>query len=83
MGVGDSLKSLLSFGLPMGKLLVVGLIAKWRSGLSRTCLYSICECGRQSKITISVRTSYEKVVGSRVKTAMAIKFFPYMSTQRM
>ena len=83
MSVGGSLKSLLSFGLPMGKLLAVGLIAKWRSGLPRTCLYSKCECERQSKIVTFVRTSYGEVVGSPVKTRMAIEFLPYMPIQHM
>ena len=50
---------------------------------SRTCLYGVCECGRQPKINISVRTSYGKVVGSRVKAEMAIEFFPYMPIQHM
>ena len=67
----------------MGKLLVVGLRPKWRSSFSRTCLYSVCECWRRPKITISVRTSYGKVIGSRIKAKMAIEFFPYMSIQRM
>ena len=83
MSVGDSLKSLFLYGLPMEKLLVVGLRPKWRSDFFRTCLYSVCECERQSKITISVRTSYGEVVGSRVKAKMAIEFFPYMPIQRM
>ena len=83
MSVGDSLKSLVLHGLPMGKLLVVGLRPKWRSSFSRTCLYSVCECGRKHKITISVRTSYGEVVDSRVKAKMAIEFFPYMPIQRM
>ena len=76
MSVVDSLKSLHSYGLPIGKLLVVGLRPKWQSSVSRTCLYSLCECGRQPKITISVRTPYGKIVGSRVNAEMAIEFFP-------
>ena len=83
MSVGDSLRSLFLYELPMGKLLVVGLRPKWRSSFSRTCLYSVCECGRQPKITISVQTSYGKVVGSRVEAKLAIEFFPYMPMQRM
>ena len=83
MGVGDSLKPLFLYGLPMGKFLVVGLRPQWRSSLSRTWLYSVCKCGRQPKITISVRTSHGKVVRSRVKAGMAIKFFPYVPIQRM
>ena len=76
--MGDSHKSPFLYRLPIGKLLVVGLRLKWRSSFSRTCLYSVSECGRQTKITISVRTSYRKVVGSRVKAKMAIEFFVYM-----
>ena len=83
MSVGDSLKSPFLCGLPMGKLLVVGLRPKLQSSFSRTWLYSACECGRQAKITISIRVSYEKVVGSRVKAKIAIEFFPYMPIQRM
>ena len=60
----------------MGKLLAVGLGQKWRSSFSRTCLCNVCECGGRSKITISVRTSYGEVVGSRVKAKMAGEFFP-------
>ena len=56
---------------------------KWRSIFPRTCLYSVCERGRQPKITISVGASYKKVVGSQVKAKMAIKFFPYMPIQSM
>ena len=83
MSVGDSLKSLLSYGLPMGKLLAVRLRPELLSNFSRTCLYSICECGRQPKIVISVRTSYGEVVGSRIKAKMVIEFFPYIPIQRM
>ena len=67
----------------MGKLLVVGLRPKLRSSFARTCLYSVCECGRQPKITVSVRTSYGKIVGNRVEATMAIEFLPYMPIQRM
>ena len=83
VSVGDILKSLFPHGLPMGKRLVVGLRPKWRSRNSRTCPYSICECGRQPKITISVRTSHGEVVGSRVKVKMAIEFLRYMPIQCM
>ena len=83
MSVEGSLKSLFLYGLPMGKLSVVGLRPKWRSSFSRSYLYSVCECGRHPKVTISVRTSYGEVVGSRVKAKMAIEFFPYMDIQRM
>ena len=54
VSVGDGLKSLFLCGPPMGKLLVVGLGQKWRSSFSRTCLYSVCKCGRRPKITISM-----------------------------
>ena len=42
-----------------------------------TILYIVRKCGSHSKITISVQTSYRKVVGSRVKAKMAIEFIPY------
>ena len=83
VSVGDSLKPLLLYGLPMEKLLVVWLRPKLRSSFSRICLYSVCECGIKPKTTTSVWTSYGKVVGSRVMTKMAIEFFPYMPIQRM
>ena len=83
MSVEGNLKSLFLYGLPMGKLSVVGLRPKWRSSFSRTYLYNVCEHARQPKITISVRTSYGEVVGSRVKAKMAIESFPYMAIQRM
>ena len=83
MSVGGSLKSLFLYGIPMGKLLVVGLGPKWRSSFSSTCLKSVCDSGRQPKITISVRTSYRKVVNSRVNAKMAIEFFLFMPIQRM
>ena len=67
----------------MGKLLVLGLRPKWRSSFSRRCLYSVCQCGRQPKVVISVQTFYGKVVGSRVKAKTVIESFPYMPTQRM
>ena len=81
--MGGDLNSPLLYGRPIGKVLVVGLRLKWRSSFSRTCLYSVSECGRQTKIVISVWTPYREVVGSRIKTTMAIEFFPYMSIQRM
>ena len=83
VSVGDNLKSLLSYGLRMRKLLIVELRLKWRSRFSRTCLYSVCECGRQPKIASFVWTSYGEVVGSRVKAKMAVEFFPYMPIQRI
>ena len=83
MSVGDRLKSLFLYGLLVGKLLVVEVRPKWRSNFFRTCLYSVCNCGRQPKITISVRTFYVKVVGSQVKAKMAIEFLPYMPIHRM
>ena len=83
VSVEDDLKSLFLYGVPMGKLLTVGLRSKWRSSFYRTCLYSVCECGEWPKITISVRTSYEEIFGSRVKVKMAIESFPYMHIQRM
>ena len=81
--MADSLKSLFLYSLPIGKLFVIGLRPKWRSSFSSTCLYSIYECGGQSKSTISVRIFYGKVLGSRVKAKVAIEFFPYMPLQRM
>ena len=83
MSVADGLKSLFLYGLPMGKLLVVGLGQKWRSSFNRTCLYIVCECERHPEVVISVRTFYGKVVGSRVEAKMAIEFFPCMPIQRM
>ena len=81
--MGDSLKLPVLGGPFMGTLLVDGSRPKWRSNFFRTCLCSVCEFGRQPKITISVRTSYGKVVGSRVKAKMAIEFLPYMPIQCM
>ena len=83
MSVGDNLKSLLSYGLPMGKFLVVWLRPKWRSSFSRACLCSVRVCGRQPKIATFVLTSYWENVGSRDKAKIAIEFFPYMPMQRM
>ena len=40
-------------------------------------------CGGQAKITIPVRTFYEKVVGVRIKAKMAIELFPYKPIQRI
>ena len=48
----------------------------------RTCLYSVRECGKRQKIAISVHTFYEKVVGNRSKTKIAVEFFTYMPMQR-
>ena len=83
MSEEGSLKSLFLYGLPMGKLSVVGLRPKWRSNFSRTWLYNVSESGKQPKITIFVRTSYGKVVGSQFKAKMAIESFPYMPIRRM
>ena len=83
MSVEDSLKSLFLYVLPTGNLLAVRLRPKWRSSISRACLYSVCECGRQPKIATFVLTSYGEVVGSRAKAKIAIEFFPYMPIQRM
>ena len=81
--MGDSLKPPFLYELPVGMLLVVGLRGKWRSSFSRTCIYSVCECTRQRKIIIFVRTFYGEVVGTRVKAKMAIEFFPWMLIQRI
>ena len=74
MSVGDSLKSVFLYGLPMGNLSVVGLRPKWRSNFSRACLYIVCECGRQPKIATFVLTSYWENVGSRDKAKIASEF---------
>ena len=71
MSVTNSLKSPFLYGLPMGKLLVVSRGPKWRSSFSRACLYSVCECGRQPNIVISVWTSYGEVVGTRSTAKIA------------
>ena len=83
MSVGDSLKLLLLYRSDMGKPLVVEVRPKWRSNSSRTCLYSVCECGGVPKITIPVWASYEKVGENWVKLKMAIEFFPYTPIQRI
>ena len=82
MSVEDSSKSPFLYGLPIGKLLVVGLRLKRRSSFCRTRLYSVWECGRRPEITIPVRTSYVKVVGSR-RQKWRSSFFPYIPLQRM
>ena len=83
MSVGESLKSPFLYGLLMGKLLVVGIFTNMAIEFSRTCLYSICECGRQPNIATFVWPSYGEVVGSVVKAKIAIEFFPYMPIQRL
>ena len=83
VSVGDSLKPLFIYGLPMGMFLVAGLRPKWRSSFSRTCLYSVCQRGRQPETAISARTSYRKAVGGRAKAKRAIEFSPHVPKQRM
>ena len=75
-------KSPFLYILSMGKSSTIGQGPKWRSSFSRTCLYSVPERGKRPKITISVHTFYEKIVGNRSKTKMAIEFFSYMPIQR-
>ena len=57
--------------------------SRWPTNRKCICLYSVCECERQPKITIPVQTFHTKVVGSRVKAKMAIEFFPYTPMRRM
>ena len=83
MSVEDRVKSIFLRGFSMGKLLIIGLRPKWRSRISRTRLYSVCWCRGQPKIAISVWIFYEEVDDNRVKTKMAIEFFPCMPIQRM
>ena len=68
--------------LSMGKSLAIDRRPKWGSSFSRTCLYSVRECGKRNKIAISVHTFYGKVDGNRSKTKMAVEFFTYMAIQR-
>ena len=79
VSVEKSLRSPFLYVLPMEKLLVISLRPKWRPKFSRTCLYSVCERGKDLKIAIFVWTSYEQVVGNQSRTKMAAEIFSYMS----
>ena len=83
LSVETILKSQFLYKLRIGKLLVVSRGPIWQSSFSRTCLYSVCERGKNFEIAILLWTSYWKVVGNQSKTKMAAKFLSYMSAQRM
>ena len=83
VSVKKSLKPQFLYGFPMSKLLVISGGPKWQPRLSRTCLYNVCERGKDLKIAIFVWTFYEQVVGSQSRTKMAVEIFPCMAIQRM
>ena len=83
VSVEKTLKSQFLYGLPMSKLLVISRGPKWQPKLSRTCLYNVCERGKDLEIAIFVWASYEQVVGSQSRTKMAAEIFPCMAIQRM
>ena len=74
VSVEKTSKSPFLYGLPMSKLLVISRGPKWRPKFSRTCLYSVCERGKDLKIAIFVWTAYEQVVGNQSRTKMAVEF---------